>query len=43
MSWSIRDKSNVLNVYTQHDRQKVSAVKEVDEEYFLSMNSDLHA
>ena len=35
MSWSIRDKSNVLNVYTQHDRQKVSAVKEVDEEYFL--------
>jgi len=36
MSWSIRKKSNVLNVYTQADREKTSLVKKVDEDFFLS-------
>lgn len=35
MSWSIRDRSGVLNVYDEHDREKVLAVSEVDEKYFM--------
>ena len=35
MSWSIRDRSGVLNVYSREDRAKVSKVTEVDEIYFL--------
>jgi len=31
MSWSIRKASNILNVYTKNDRQKVSQVSKVDE------------
>lgn len=36
MSWSIRDKSKVLNIYTKEDREKVLQVSEVDEDYFLN-------
>ena len=35
MSWSIRDRSGVLNVYGEQDRDKVSQVSEVDEKYFI--------
>lgn len=35
MSWSIRNKSGVLNVYGKEDRTKVSQVSEVDENYFI--------
>ena len=35
MSWSIRKKSGVLNVYKKEDREKVTNVKEVDEKYFI--------
>ena len=35
MSWSIRDQSGVLNVYSKEDRDKVSQVSEVDENYFI--------
>jgi|TARA_R110001592_G_scaffold180423_1_gene422737 hypothetical protein len=35
MSWSIRDQSGVLNVYNKEDRDKVSQVSEVDENYFI--------
>jgi hypothetical protein len=35
MSWSIRNKSGVLNVYDKEDRTKVSQVSEVDENYFI--------
>ena len=35
MSWSIRNKSGVLNVYDQQDRMKVSQVSEVDEDFFI--------
>jgi hypothetical protein len=35
MSWSIRDRSGVLNVYVKEDRDKVSQVSEVDENYFM--------
>ena len=35
MSWSIRDRSGVLNVYGKEDRDKVSQVSEVDENYFI--------
>ena len=35
MSWSIREKSNVINVYNKEDKQKVLQVNEVDEKYFL--------
>ena len=35
MSWSIREKSGVLNVYDKEDRIKVSQVSEVDENYFI--------
>lgn len=35
MSWSIRDKSGVLNVYDRNDRKKVLQVSHVDEDYFL--------
>ena len=36
MSWSIRNKSGVLNVYGKDDRIKVSKVSEVDEDYFIN-------
>ena len=35
MSWSIRHKSGVLNVYGRQDREKVIQVSEVDENYFI--------
>jgi hypothetical protein len=35
MSWSIRNRSGVLNVYDKEDRIKVSKVSEVDENYFI--------
>ena len=35
MSWSIRNQSGVLNVYNKEDRDKVSQVSEVDENYFI--------
>ena len=35
MSWSIRKESGVLNVYHSGDRKKVSAINEVNEQYFL--------
>ena len=35
MSWSIRHKSGVLNVYDRQDREKVLQVSDVDESYFL--------
>jgi hypothetical protein len=35
MSWSIRDRSGVLNVYDKQDRYKVLRVSEVDESYFI--------
>ena len=35
MSWSIRERSGVLNVYSRQDRTKVSQVTDVDETYFL--------
>ena len=35
MSWSIRNKSGVLNVYNRQDRMKVKKVSEVDEDFFL--------
>jgi len=36
MSWSIRKKSGILNVYNKKDRDRVSQVSEVDENYFIS-------
>lgn len=35
MSWSIRDKSGILNVYDQNDRDRVLRVSEVDEKKFI--------
>ena len=35
MSWSIRDRSGVLNVYVKEDRDKVSQVSEGEENYFM--------
>ena len=35
LSWSIRQRSGVLNVYDQADRQKVNEISEVDENFFL--------
>ena len=35
MSWSIREQSGVLNVYDEEDRDKVSQVSKVDENYFI--------
>jgi len=35
MSWSIRDRSGVLNVYDTQDREKVSKVSKVNEKYFI--------
>jgi len=40
MSWSIRHKSNVLNVYTRQDRENVRKVSEVDEGYFIKKCQD---
>lgn len=40
MSWSIRHKSNVLNVYTRQDRENVRKVSEVDEDYFIKKCQD---
>ena len=36
MSWSIRAKSGVLNVYNKDDRDKVLQVSEIDEDYFIA-------
>ena len=35
MSWSIRHRSGVLNVYNRNDKEKVLQVSDVDELYFL--------
>lgn len=35
MSWSIRKKSQIQNVYEKADRDKVQQVKQVDEEFFV--------
>jgi len=35
MSWSIRQRSGVVNVYSKQDREKVLRVSEVDEKYFM--------
>jgi len=35
MSWSIRDKSGITNVYNQNDRNKVQQVSQIDENYFI--------
>lgn len=35
LSWSIRQKSGVINVYDKTDKAKVLAVSHVDEDYFL--------
>ena len=40
MSWSIRKKSGVLNVYDKDDRHKVLQVSEVDESYFIKKCQD---
>ena len=40
MSWSIRDKSGVNNVYNREDRKKVLQVSHVDEDYFLQKCKD---
>lgn len=36
MSWSIRHRSGVLNVYDEQDREKVLGVSKVDERYFMN-------
>jgi hypothetical protein len=35
LSWSIRERSGVLNVYDRKDKKSVMEVSEVDEDYFL--------
>ena len=35
LSWSIRERSGVLNVYNRKDKRSVMDVSEVDEDYFL--------
>lgn len=35
MSWSIRNKSGILNLYNQIDKERVAKVTEVDEEFFM--------
>lgn len=35
MSWSIRERSGILNVYDKKDKNSVMAVSEVDEDFFL--------
>jgi hypothetical protein len=35
MSWSIRQKTSVLNIYDRIDQQKVLEISSVDEDYFL--------
>lgn len=40
MSWSIRHKSGILNVYDRHDREEVMKVTEVDESYFTKKCQD---
>jgi hypothetical protein len=35
LSWSIRERSGVLNVYDRKDKRSVMEVSEVDEDYFL--------
>tara|TARA_B100000941_G_scaffold285887_1_gene258575 strand:+ start:198 stop:1127 length:930 start_codon:yes stop_codon:yes gene_type:complete len=40
MSWSIRNESKVLNVYTREDKKKVLDVSQVDENYFLRKCKD---
>ena len=36
MSWSIRNKSGILNVYNEKDRDTVSQVSKVDKNYFIA-------
>ena len=40
MSWSIRNKSKVTNIYTREDKEKVLEVSQVDEDYFLQKCKD---
>jgi len=35
MSWSIRERSGILNIYNKKDKNSVIAVSEVDEDFFL--------
>jgi hypothetical protein len=35
LSWSIRERSGVLNVYDRKDKRSVMKVSEIDEDYFL--------
>ena len=35
LSWSIRERSGVLNVYNRKDKRSVMEVSEIDEDYFL--------
>jgi len=35
MSWSIRQKSGMVNIYHKQDREQVARVEAVDEEYFI--------
>ena len=35
LSWSIRERSGVLNVYDRKDKRSVMEVSEIDEDYFL--------
>lgn len=40
MSWSIREKSGVFNVYNRDNREKVSQVSEIDENFFIEKCQD---
>ena len=35
LSWSIRQKTDVRNIYSKEDKQKVLSIDQVDEQYFL--------
>ncbi len=35
LSWSIREKTDVRNIYSKEDKQKVLSIDQVDEQYFL--------
>jgi hypothetical protein len=40
MSWSIRERSGVLNVYDRKDKKTVMSVSTVDEDYFIKKCND---
>jgi hypothetical protein len=40
MSWSIRQRSGILNVYNKKDKNSVMEVSEVDEDFFLKKCND---